>query len=359
MLLATEYLGEDTMSTPTAFQRVMAAIELKEPDRVPVVPMVTYTTAQLIGIQFSEALYSAEKMAKALVAGYKSAGYDGIYVGWESSFNLMAEAMGCKLQIQPNNIAFVKDQLIKEQSDLDKIKVADPEQDGRLPLHLKAINLVKEKIGEGVPIFKYVPGPLTLTSILRGQDQLLMDLVRNPKLVYDILKPATESSKRFAVATVEHGTDIVVVADPIASSTVISPKMFDQFALSPIKEVLKAISEVGGIPSLHICGKTRLILERMVDAGTRIIELDYQVDLAFAKNKVGKKVCIEGNIDPVSVLLNGKPNDVKREARECIKKAAKGGGFMLSSGCEVPLNAPFENVKAMVSAAKRYGQYPI
>ncbi len=347
------------MSTPTAFQRVMAAIELKEPDRVPVVPMVTYTTAQLIGIQFSEALYSAEKMANALVAGYKSAGYDGIYVGWESSFNLMAEAMGCKLQIQPNNIPFVKDQQIKEQSDLDKIKVADPEQDGRLPLHLKAINLVKEKIGENVPIFKYVPGPLTLTSILRGQDQLLMDLVRNPKLVYDILKPATESSKRFAVATVEHGTDIVVVADPIASSTLISPKTFDQFALSPIKEVLKAISEVGGIPSLHICGKTSPILERMVDAGTRIIELDYQVDLAFAKNKVGKKVCIEGNIDPVSVLLNGKPNDVKREARECLKKAAKGGGFMLSSGCEVPLNAPFENVKAMVSAAKKYGQYPI
>jgi len=97
----------------------------------------------------------------------------------------------------------------------------------------------------------------------------------------------------------------------------------------------------------------------MVDAGARIIELDYQVDLAFAKNKVGKKVCIEGNIDPVSVLLNGKPNDVKREARECIKKAAKGGGFMLSSGCEVPLNVPFENVKAMVSAAKKYGQYPI
>lgn len=347
------------MSTPTPFQRVMAAIELKEPDRVPVVPMITYTTAQLIGIQFSEALYSAEKMAKALVAGYKSAGYDGIYVGWESSFNLMAEAMGCKLQIQPNNIAFVKDQLIKEQSDLDKIKVADPEQDGRLPLHLKTINLVKEKIGEDVPIFKYVPGPLTLTSILRGQDQFLMDLVRNPEFVYDILKPSTESSKRFAVATVEHGTDIVVVADPIASSTVISPKTFDQFALSPIKEVLKAISEVGGIPSLHICGKTSPILERMVDAGARIIELDYQVDLAFAKNKVGKKVCIEGNVDPVGVLLNGKPNDVKREARECIKKAAEGGGFILSSGCEVPLNAPFENIKAMVSAAKKYGQYPI
>ena len=347
------------MSMLSPFQRVMAAIELKEPDYVPVVPMITYTTAQLIGIQFSEALYSAEKMAKALIAGYKSAGYDGIYVGWESSFNLMAEAMGCKLQIQPNSVAFVKDRVIKEPSDLDKIEVADPERDGRLPIHLKAIELVREKIGRDVPIFKYVPGPLTLASVLRGQDQLLMELVKNPDFVYDILKPASESSKRYGAATVEHGADIAVVADPIASSSVISPKMFDQFAFSPIKDVLKSISDVGGIPSLHICGNTIPILEWMVDTGAHIIELDYQVDLTFAKDMVGERVCVQGNIDPVGILLNGKPSDVERKARECIEKAAKGGGFILSSGCEVPLNAPFENVKAMVSAAKKYGRYPV
>jgi len=347
------------MSTLTPFQRVTAAIELKEPDYVPVVPMVTYTTAQLTGIQFSEALYSAEKMAKALIAGYKSAGYDGIYVGWESAFNLVAEAMGCKLHAQPNSIAYVKDRVIKEPSDVDKIEVADPEKDGRLPIHLKAIELVREKIGKDIPIFKYVPGPLTLASVLRGQDQLLMELIRNPDSVHDILKPASESSKRYGVATVEHGADIAVVADPIASSSVISPKMFDQFAFSHIKDVLKSISDVGGIPSLHICGNTIPILEQMVDTGARIIELDYKVDLTFAKDMVGENVCIQGNIDPVGVLLNGKPSEVERKARECIEKGAKGGGFILSSGCEIPLNAPFENVKAMVSAAKKYGQYPI
>jgi uroporphyrinogen decarboxylase len=347
------------MSTLTSFQRVMATIELKEPDYVPVVPMTTYTTAQLVGIQFSEALYSAEKMAKALIAGYKSARYDGIYVGWESSFNLMAEAMGCKLQIQPNTVAFVRDQMIKEPTDLDKIKVPDPERDGRLPIHLKATELVKEKIGTDVPIFKYVPGPLTLASVLRSPDQLLMELIRNPDFVYDILKPASESSKLYGAATVEHGADIAVVADPIASSSFISPKIFDQFAFSPIKDVLKSISEAGGIPSLHICGNTIPILERMVDTGARIIELDYKVDLKLAKDMIGERVCIQGNIDPVGILLNGKPSDIERKARECIEKAAKGGGFILSSGCEVPLNTPFENVKAMVSAAKKYGQYPV
>lgn len=346
------------LSKLTPFNRVMAAIELKEPDYVPVVPMITYTTAQLTGIQFPEALYSAEKMAEALLAGFKSFGYDGIYVGWESSFNLMAEAMGGKLQIQPDSIAFVRDQLIKEPSDLDKIEVADPEKDGRLPLHLKATELVREKVGRDTPILKYVPGPLTLASILRSPEQLLMELVKNPSFVCDILKPASESSKLYGEATVEHGADIAVVADPIASCSVISPQMFDQFAFSPIKDVFKSISDAGGIPSLHICGNTIPILDRMVDTGARIIELDYKVDLAIAKDMVGERVCLQGNIDPVSVLLNGKPSDVERKAKECIEKAAKGGGFILSSGDEVPLNTPLENVKAMVLAAKQYGQYP-
>ena len=117
------------------------------------------------------------------------------------------------------------------------------------------------------------------------------------------------------------------------------------------------IAEVGGIPSLHICGKTEAILEEMTRTGAKILELDHSVDLAAAKAEVGTRVCIQGNLNPTGVLLTGEPNDVEAESRACIEKASKEGGFILSSGCEIPLNAPLENIKAMVSAAKRFGVY--
>lgn len=347
------------MSTLTSFQRVMTAIELREPDYVPVVPQITYTTARITGIRFQEAMYSAERMAEALIAGYKTIGYDGIYVGWESSFNLVAEAMGCKLRIPPDGIPTVVERAVNDPSNIDKIKVVDPERDGRLPIHLKAIELVRREVGRDTPIFRYVPGPFTLAGMLRDQGKFLIDLIRNPDFIRDILKPSTESSKRFGVAVVEHGADVVVVADPLASTSVISPKMFDQFAFLHIKEVLRAVSEAGGIPSLHICGKTSPILKRMVDTGARVVELDYEVDLEYAKGEIGKSVCIEGNVNPNRVLLTGKPEDVEMKAKECITKASQGGGFILSSGCEVPLDAPLENIKAMVLAAKKYGRYPV
>jgi uroporphyrinogen decarboxylase len=335
----------------------MTAIELKEPDYVPVVPQITYTTARITGVRYQDALYSAEKMANALIAGYKMIGYDGIYVGWESSYNLVAEAMGCKLRIPLDGIPTVVEHVVNDPSDVDKIKVVDPEQDGRLPIHLKAIELVRKEVGRSTPIFKYVPGPFTLAGILLDQEKFLISLVRNPDIIHNILKSSTESSKRFGVAVVEHGADVVVVADPFASTSVISPKMFDQFVFLHIKEVLRAISEAGGVPSLHICGNTAPILERMVDTGARVVELDYEVNLEYAKGKIGRSVCVEGNVNPNGALLTGKPVDVEREAKDCITKASKGGGFILSSGCEVPLDTPLENVKAMVLAAKKYGRY--
>jgi len=118
-----------------------------------------------------------------------------------------------------------------------------------------------------------------------------------------------------------------------------------------------AIREAGGVPSLHICGATSPILGMMVATGARIVELDYLVDLEFAKREIGGSVCIEGNVNPTRALFAGRPGDVERETRECITKAGQGGGFILSSGCEVPMNAPMENVRAMVLAARKYGRY--
>jgi uroporphyrinogen decarboxylase len=335
----------------TPREKVMTAIELEQSEVVPVVPQMTYANARIVGIAFQEAMNDAEKMAKALVAGYRMFGYDGIYVGWESSFNLVAEAMGCTLKPGGGGIPSVSGWVVSEAADVTRLANIDPERDGRLPVHLKAMELVREEVGDDVPLFRYVPGPFTLSSLLRGQSVFLGDLIKNQELVRAILRPATESVKRFAEATVEHEADIVVAADPMASTSVISPKMFEEFALPYLKEVMSVVRKAGSVPSLHVCGMTGPILRNLVETGTRIVELDHLVDLKKAKEAIGKDVCIQGNIDPVSILLRGKPEDVEKHALECISEAGQSGGFILSSGCEVPLETPLENIRAMVTAS--------
>jgi len=296
-------------------------------------------------------------MAKALIAGQREMGYDGIYAGWESSFNVMAEAMGCKMKIPEDGVPSVEDHIVKQAADLDKVRVPDPWKDGRLPTNLQATKIIRETIGDGIPIFTYVPGPLTLSGLLRKTDVLMLDLVRNPKFIHSLNKVAAEASKAFALAKIESGANIVVVADPSASTTMISPNMFEQFALPYIKDVLNTVLKAKAIPSLHICGQTTPILEKMVETGARILEVDYQVNLKEAKRKVGSRACIQGNVRPTGALLQGSAKEVLAEARKCVEDAAAGGGYILSTGCEVPYETRMENVKALVEAATKYGKY--
>jgi len=336
---------------------VFAAINLEEPDKVPVAPQITYTTARLLGIKFSEAVRNAKTLAKALIAGYTAFGYDSAYVGWEASFNIIAEAMGCKLKEYDDSLPSVSEPLIKDESDLGRVKVPNPQTDGRLPIHLDALKTVTERVGGEAAIFSYTPGPLTLAGILRGTEKLLMELLTNKKFVHEIVKVAAPACVEFALAKLDAGAEIIVVGDPTSSSSVISPKMFEEFSYPYLRAVLSSIRKQGGTPSLHICGNTVPILRRMSETGAEILELDSVVDLAAAKRMIGNTICLQGNIDPARTLMMGAPEDVITEARKCIEAAGEGGGFILSSGCEIPLDAPHENVKSMVEAVRRYGGY--
>jgi len=334
----------------------MATINLTKADRVPVVPQITYATSQLLGIKFHEAMTDASLMTKALWSGYELLKYDGIYVGWESSFNLVAEALGCRLRIVEDGNPSVVEVAVKRPQDLKGIRLPDPERDGRLPVYLKAIDILKAKVKGEIPLFSYVPGPLTLSGIIYGTERLMLDLIKNPEFVHELNEITARVSEDFAVAKAEHGADVIVIADPTASTSLISPGMFQEFSLPYLRRIICAIKGAKAVPSLHICGKTGPILENMANTEAEVLEVDSLVDLGEAKGLVGGRVCLMGNVD-TAALLRGKPHDVELETKECINKAADGGGFILSSGCEVPLNTPMENVKAMVEAAKKCGAY--
>jgi len=336
----------------TPLEKIRKAVRLEEQSPVPVVPQITYTTYQLTGVKMLEAIKDPKKMSQALIAGFEEIGYDAIYSGWESSFNIMAEAIGCKMNFPEDDVPSVAKGIIEKKEDIEKILVPDPYKSPGLAIHLETLQLIRKHVGPDVPLFNYIPGPLTLAGLLMGTDRLMINIIKNPEMVKLACGLTTDAAKAFALAKIESGGDVMVVADPTASGSLISPAMFEQFALPYLKEMFSAISEKGAISSLHICGNTTPLLEKLVETGAEIIEIDYVVNMEDAKKRVGNRVCIQGNVDPSKVMLLGTPDDVYRASERCIREGSKGGGFILSTGCEVPLNAPVENVKAMVRAAK-------
>jgi MtaA/CmuA family methyltransferase len=322
-----------------------------------VIPQITYTTAQLTGVGLVEALHSPEKTVEALLTGQRELGYDAIYVGWESSFNLLAEAMGCTMRFPEDSVPQVVDHVIKKPEDVDALEIPDPMKAGRLPLHMEILKRIKAEVKGKVPLFAYTPGPFTLAGQLYGINKLMAATIQNPQFVRALVDKTTISSTLYARANVKEGIDVVVTADPTASGSLISPTTFETFAAPHLKHIMMAVSKVGAIPSLHICGQTTPLLNQMVKTGARLLELDHLVNLQGAKTQVGDRVIIMGNLDPTSLLLNGTPAQVEQAAKESIETVGCDGRYILSSGCEIPPNAPLENIRAMVTAAKKFGTF--
>ena len=114
---------------------------------------------------------------------------------------------------------------------------------------------------------------------------------------------------------------------------------------------------MGSRPGAHICGKTSPIWGDLADAGLFSFSIDNCEDLEKAKNAVGDRMRIAGNVPPVDVMREGTIDEVIASCRECLDKCADSpAGFILNTGCQLPIGTPKQNVEAFIYAARKYGR---
>lgn len=342
----------------TPKERMAAFSAGSEIDRIPCTPLIGDHACRLIGITVSQYSHSAALMAEAQIAAFRAYRSDSVGIG-PGLFGI-AEAMGTKLAFPANDIPYVSEPVLKDYADLASLSPVNPGQDGRLPLYLKALELVKEQIGDEVGIGSSLGGPFTTAASLRGTGNFLKDLRQNPDMAHKLLQVATESVLNFINAVCDLGFK-PGLSDPVASGSLISAKHFREFVKPYLKKCIdRIIEQCGRGPTLHICGNTRRIWQDMADTGAAVLSLDNEVDLSAAKVEVGHRACLSGNVKPVDTMLKGTRRQVLAEARDCLLKAHDNPkGYILSTGCALPLQTPPENVLALMEAARIYGKSPI
>lgn len=339
----------------TPKQRSKAFSEGKPMDRILCVPMVAISAAYLVGKTIKEFQLNPEVMAASHIAAYKKFKYDS--VGLSTNCSVLAEAMGAKLEYPEDDAASCDEPIVKCREDLSKIKIVDPEKDGNLWVFYKAAEIVNREIGDEVSVSVSVSGPFTTAATLRGVEAFARDLYADPELCHSLLRMATESIKNHIRAIVAHGAEIGGIADPIASGSLISPKMFEKFAFPYIKELVDFIHGLNRSAGLHICGKASKILELMVQTGADIISID-KVDLEFARDTVAGRAVILGNIDTTEEMLYGPVEKIYESCKRAVDIMQDcRGKFILSTGCDLSPKTPFEYAQAMMDFARSYGLY--
>lgn len=342
----------------TPKERMTAFAKGLEIDRIPCNPHMGVTMAPFIGIPLKEYYHSAERMAELEIALFKRLKHDGVSVS--ATLRGVAEAMGSKMHYPDNNISLMEAPAVNSIDQIENLKPCDPEKDGKLPLVLRAISIIKDKIGHEVNVGAGLAGPFSTAASVVGTENLLKWMLKYPDKVHMLMEIVTESNNRFIEKAAELGVG-VGFSDPVSSTSLISVKQFNKFSAPYIKKnVDKMKSLTGRSASIHICGKSKDIWQTVMDTGVSSFSIDNVEDLADAKEIMGDRVTISGNVPPVDVIQKGTREDVLRAAKECIKKTygAK-KGYILSSGCQIPMNTPMENIDALMDGARIYGSYPI
>jgi uroporphyrinogen decarboxylase len=194
-----------------------------------------------------------------------------------------------------------------------------------------------------------VLGPLTIALQLFGAEKTLYLAIDQPEQFARLLDFATQVSIDFGTAQIEAGVHLPLVFDPFASPDVIPPMFFREIELPHLRKVFNAFKGAGALTNwLHIAGPATPILPYYPDAGVDIANFDYCVNPLEAQ-KALPHTCLDGNLKPLS-LVDATPDAIAEEASRLVQQFDQRGGFILSTGCEIPLEAKAESIAALVSA---------
>jgi MtaA/CmuA family methyltransferase len=211
---------------------------------------------------------------------------------------------------------------------------------------IKAGEFLSKKTQGNVPIIGWIEGPLAEACDLAGVQNIMLQLMMEPDFVERLMDKCLKTAMDFAKAQIEAGCEIIGMGDAVCSQ--IDAGTYNSFVKERHRELIEFIHGLGGKIKLHICGDTNHLLSSYTDLNLDILDLDWQVDVAHAREVLGEKVIFAGNINPV--LVQDKTRDeVFQMSRKLVEKY-RNERFILSAGCEITVLTPPENLKAMSEA---------
>lgn len=341
-----------------SLERCLAVINHRIPDRVPVIPQDAHVAAKLAGYDHIEYAKDPVKIANAQIECCERFGFDGIIMGADTV--VLAEAVGVEVAYSKEECPRPVAGCIESYEDVKKLKPINPWKDARLPVWIEAVRIMVEKIGsEKLIIGRADQGAFSLASMMRGMQNFLMDVAvgEEKELIHELLRYCNDCMYEFIKALKSVGAHVVTTGDSISGPGVVAPNIYYEYSFPYELDMANRCKSLGVPFSIHICGRTDPILEKWVETGAEIFEIDHKTNFELARKMTKDKVTLLGNLDCSEVMYHGTPHMVEEKAKEVMEICMPGGELILSSGCLLGSGTPVENMQALADSARKYGVY--
>lgn len=263
-----------------------------------------------------------------------------------TSMDLALEASCFGAPVSHEGVPAVSNVILESMDDVDALQVPGEEIILEKSPYLEAIRLVKAEMqtsGDVRPIIAGISGPFSLAGQLRGVTDIMMDCYDEPELLEELVQKTTEFLCVYANLLKEAGADMLLLAEPLAG--VVSPTMAEQFSHPFVKKMIKSVQDDSFAVIYHNCGAgVPRMLEDLAGLGAMIYHFGNVIDLSEALENMPKTVMVMGNVDPAGIVAHGSVESVRQAVDTLIQKCGSYENFWLSTGCDVPPDAPWENL---------------
>jgi len=370
--------------TMTRKERVEAVIALEKPDRVPVMPLTVSFPIRHRGMTQGEAWRDLDKAFQATVDTFEDlGGFDMLpktNVYWPMLGGKFANAPVRNLipgrELPEDAIAQIDERELFAREDYDRIAslgwnafweehyptVANKSlerltvvQNALLERYCREKKICEER---GIPVMlgAAIDSVLMAFSLSRTLTQFTMDLFEIPDKVQAAMDASCDDLIQNALDTlaITKGEVAFIVLER-GSGAIYRLELFERFEWPYLKRYVDAFVSKGITPWLHLDTDWGLNLPyfKELPRGKCVADLDGHTNIFKAKEILGGHMCISGDVR-ADLLTLGKPDQIHEYCQRLIDEVGRGGGFFLTTGCECPVDAKFENVKMMVEVAKTY-----
>lgn len=331
-------------------ERILAMFDGAEVDRLPLMPITMMFAADRIGVKYRDYATNHRVLAEAQLRTAEEFGFD--HVSTISDPAREAADLGGAIEWFPDQPPAIIESgaVLRDKTTLARMKQPDPLGGGRMHDRVCGVALLKQRAGNELMIEGWVEGPCAMAADLRGINTLMTDFVDDPAFVRDLFEFVVDMELAFARAQVDAGAGLIGIGD--AAASLVGPAIYSEFVWPYEKKLSDGIRAMGARVRLHICGKTRKLFPGMGRIGADMVDLDWMAPVGEAREKMGPRQVISGNIDPVSVLRNGTPEGAAAAIAECHRQA--GPRYIVNAGCEVVRDTPLANMWAICEYARSH-----
>jgi uroporphyrinogen decarboxylase len=271
-----------------------------------------------------------------------------------SDILIPVEAMGLRLAFSDKQ-GPVLSEPIRNKSAVERLLIPDTEED--MPFILKTIKILRKELENKVPLIGFSGAPFTLaTYMIEGGTS--KNFLHTKKMMFQhsgifsyLMEKLTVTVTSYLSAQIKAGAQAVQLFDTWAG--ILAPPDYKEFVLPYVK---KAISELKkeGVPIIYFINDCAGILKEVQKSGADVIGIDWRIDLGDAINSLGKKVVIQGNLDPCALFL---PKEkLEERVKDILRKGEAAKGHIFNLGHGILPETPVENALAMVEAVHKYGK---